>query len=403
MLQKIATYLVLGKRFCGIEIATYNNKDIFLVTSLRRHKKELAVDLQFGVEFVDLIPEKLTKKQHVFLVVNTGNVLFKKVTTSNTNQNAILNTAFPNINTQDFYYEIITGNDNTSFIALCRKSYIDTIIDDFKAKNIFVTSFSLGNNLISEITDFVTLKSIQSSNALITLDGKITDVNITDAINSQVEYNVNGILSSSKYILSLSGALTSFLNTNTRISNFKEKINALLEDFKHQILFKKGLQASLIIFLGALLLNFFLFNHYFSKVNELQQTSQVNTLNKNAILSLDKKLKKTEKLATDILKSSASKSSFYINEIITLIPNSILLSELNYQPLQKRIKKDQNILIQNNAIIISGVSSQSESFSNWIEQLENYDWVHTVDILDYSDTNTTRSEFSIKLNMSHEE
>lgn len=403
MLQKIVTYLIFGKRFCGIEVSSLNGKDNYLVTSLQKGKEGLTIYSQFEVEAINLISEKLPKKQHVFLAINTSNVLFKKVITSNSNQNAILNAAFPNINTQDFYYEIISGNNNISFIALCRKSYVDTIIDDFKAKNIFVTSFSLGNNLISEITAFVTLKSIQSSNALITLDDKITDVNITDVIDSQVEYNINGILSSSRYILSLSGALTSFLNTNNRISNFEEKINSLFEDFKHQILFKKGLQASLIVFLGALLLNFFLFNHYFSKVNELQQTSQVNTINKNAILSLDKKLKKTEKLATDIQKSSASKSSFYINEIITLIPNSILLSELNYQPLQKRIKKDQNILIQNNIIIISGVSSQSESFYNWVNKLENYDWVHTVDILDYSDTNTTRSEFSVKLNMSHEE
>jgi len=402
MLQKFITYLILGKRFCGIEISSSNSKDTFLVTSLRKRKKELTIDMQFEVESVDSIQEKLPKKQHVFLAVNTSHVLFKKVTTSSTNQNAILNAAFPNINTQDFYYEIISGNNNTSFIALCRRNYVDTIIDDFKAKNIFVTSFSLSNNLITEITDFVTLKSIQSSNAQISLDHKITDVSITDANNNQEEYNVNGLLTLSRYVLSLSGALTSFLNTNNRVSNSEEKINSLFEGFKHQILFKKVLQGSLIVFLVALLLNFFLFNHYFSKVNELQQTSQVNTINKNAVLSLDKKLKKTEKIATDILKSSASKSSFYVNEIIKLIPNSVLLSELNYQPLQKRIKKGQNILIQNNTIIISGVSSESESFSNWIKQLENQDWIHTIDIF-YSDTNTSRSEFTLTLNMSHEE
>jgi len=403
MLQKLITYIILGKCFCGIEISSRKSKDFFLVTSLRKRKKELVIDKQFEVESVDLLLETLPKKQHVFLAVNTSHVLFKKVTTSNTNQNAILNAAFPNINTQDFYYEIISGNNNIHFIALCRKNYVDTIIDDFKAKNIFVTSFSLSNNLITEITDFVTLKSIQSSNAQVTLDGKITDVNITITINKQEEYNVNGLITSNKYILSLSGALTAFLNTNNRISNSEEKINSLFEDFKHQVLFKKGLQGSLIVFLVALLLNFFLFNHYFSKVNELQQTSQVNTNNKNVVLSLDKKLKKTEKIATDILKSNASKSSFYINEIIKLIPNSMLLSELNYQPLQKRIKKGQSILIQNNTIIISGVSSESESFSNWIKQLENYDWVKSVDILDYSDTSTSHTEFSVKLNLSYEE
>jgi len=402
MFQKIVTYLIFGKRFCGIEISTYNGTDNYLVSALQKGPKELTIDSQFEAESINLISEKLPKKQHVFLTINTSNVLFKKVTTSNTNQNAILNAAFPNINTQDFYYEIISGNNNTSFIALCRKNYVDTIIDDFKAKNIFVTSFSLGNNLITEITDFVNLKSIKSSNALVTLDGKITDINITDVINNREEYNVNGLLTLSRYVLSLSGALTSFLNTNNRVTNSEEKVYSLFEDFKHQILFKKVLQGSLIVFLAALLINFFLFNHYFNKVNELQQTAQVNTINKNTVLSLDEKLKKTQKLATDILKSNASKSSFYINEIITGIPNSILLSELNYQPLQKRIKKNKTIQLENNTIIISGISSKSDLFYNWTNQLENYDWVKKLVILDYSDTKTSRSEFSVKLNLGHE-
>jgi len=402
MFQKIVTYLIFGKRFCGIEISTYNGTDNYLVSALQKGQKELTIDSQFEAESINLISEKLPKKQHVFLTINTSNVLFKKVTTSNTNQNAILNAAFPNINTQDFYYEIISGNNNTSFIALCRKNYVDTIIDDFKAKNIFVTSFSLGNNLITEITDFVNLKSIKSSNALVTLDGKITDINITDVINNREEYNVNGLLTLSRYVLSLSGALTSFLNTNNRVTNSEEKVYSLFEDFKHQILFKKVLQGSLIVFLAALLINFFLFNHYFNKVNELQQTAQVNTINKNTVLSLDEKLKKTQKLATDILKSNASKSSFYINEIITGIPNSILLSELNYQPLQKRIKKNKTIQLENNTIIISGISSKSDLFYNWTNQLENYDWVKKLVILDYSDTKTSRSEFSVKLNLGHE-
>ena len=257
-------------------------------------------------------------------------------------------------------------------------------------------------SFIVSIFFFFNVKSIESSNAQITFDNKITDVKITN-VTGHEEYNLNGLVTSSKYILSLSGALTSFLKTNNRVSNSEEKINSLFEDFKHLILFKKILQGSLVIFLVALLINFFVFNHYFSKVDELQQTSQVNTVNKNAILTLDKKLQKTQKLATDILKSNASKSAYYINEIITLIPNSILLSELNYQPLQKRIKKDQNILIQNNTIVISAISTKSDLFYDWIKELENTSWIQTVKVLDYSDTKKSQSQFSIKINLSHGE
>ncbi|MFD0963852.1 hypothetical protein [Pseudofulvibacter geojedonensis] len=405
MLQKLATYLLFGNRFYGIEASSDNNEDkSYRITSLRKHKKELVINLQFKANSIDLIANKLPKNQHAFLIINTNHVLFKKVTTSNKNENSILNAAFPNINAQDFYYEIVSGNNNIYFVALCRKKYVDSIIDDLKAKNILATSFSLGNSIVTEITDFISLNLIQTSNAQISLDSKISDISIKKTtIDNNEKYNINGLLSVSEFVLSLSGAITSFLSTNNRSSNSEEKTFTLFQDFKHQIVFKKIWQSALLIFLGTLLINFFLFNHYFNKVNELQQTAQVNTVNKNAVLSLDKKLQKTQKLATDILKSNASKSSFYINEIIKLIPNSILLSELNYQPLKKRIKKDQSIQIENNTIIISGVSSKSDLFFKWIKELENTTWIKTVETLDYNDIKKSKSEFSIKLYLKHEE
>lgn len=126
------------------------------------------------------------------------------------------------------------------------------------------------------------------------------------------------------------------------------------------------------ILLGILLINFFLFNHYYSAVNELQQTSQIN-------------------------KSSSSKSSFYVNAIIESLPTTILLSELNYQPLLKRIKAEKAIENEVNTILISGASTRSVSFSKWITSLEFFDWTRSVEILSYKDISKSTSDFSIKL------
>jgi hypothetical protein len=110
----------------------------------------------------------------------------------------------------------------------------------------------------------------------------------------------------------------------------------------------------------------------------------------------------TKKLANDILKGSASKSSLYVSEIIALMPNTMLLSSLNYQPLMQRIKNKKPIILQENTIVLSGKSYQNELFTAWINSLNNLTWVHNVAILKYSDQNSKASEFSIKLNLKDE-
>ncbi|WP_308990634.1 hypothetical protein QLS71_004040 [Mariniflexile litorale] len=158
----------------------------------------------------------------------------------------------------------------------------------------------------------------------------------------------------------------------------------------------------LVFILIGLLFNFFVFNYYFEAVHSLQQTSQINQTTKQKLLELNGSVNKSQKMVDDMLKSSSSKSSFYVNAVIQGLPNSILLTEVNYQPLLKRIKSGQSIETDHNTMLVSGESNHSESFSKWIADLEVIDWVEKVEILHYEDTSTLVSNFSLKLIIAHD-
>jgi hypothetical protein len=122
-------------------------------------------------------------------------------------------------------------------------------------------------------------------------------------------------------------------------------------------------------------------------------------LSKNKVVTMNEKVVKTQKMVEDVLKGSASKSSFYVDTIINDLPSSILLAELNYQPLRKKIKEDKAIQNIINTIIISGDVNNSMSFSQWITKLENMPWVTTVEILNFDDISKTTSSFSINISI----
>ena len=147
----------------------------------------------------------------------------------------------------------------------------------------------------------------------------------------------------------------------------------------------------------TLITNFLFFNYYFNQLDHLRNTSEITSSSQEKMTKLADKVLKSKKKVQDVQRLSNSKASYYINEIIISIPESLSLKELNYQPLDKKIQSNKSIESQLGTIEISGKSLDSEFFSSWLTQLENLKWVKIVDIINYETVNKRESNFSIKI------
>lgn len=401
MLNKLKTYLEYGNRFCGIEHTVQSGKDVIHVTVLKKSKNTLDIGNTFKETFLEDIFTKLPKKKPVFLIINNEHVLTKHIESKQNELAKLVYSTFPNINLEEFLYEAITQGNN-HFIAICRRTYIEELIVKYKENNCFVINLSLGNNIISSTLPFLSSNLIVSSNAnLILENGYVKSIEKSEVENS-INYDINGLQINNKQLLSFSAALDGVLNKFNPQSNFEALKQTLKKDFKQTRFYSQFLKFGLIFILGILLINFFVFNHYFNTVNALQQTSQINQTTKQKILELNEIVSKSQKMVDDMLKSSTSKSSFYVNTIIQGLPNSVLLSELNYRPILKRIKAEQPINTDNNTIFISGESNNSEQFSKWIADLESTNWIKAVEIQNYEDESKSLSNFSLKLTIAND-
>jgi len=395
MKDRLLTYLKYGNRFCGVELTTHNGNDSINALIIKQSKKELNLEKSFNVNSIDSLQSEVTKNQHVTLVINNNNVLLKVIENENHDSLKLVHKAFPNIKIEDFYFEILS-KENKHFISLCRKDYIDKLITKFSKLKLWVIDISLGNNLIDSISKFIHQNHIYSSNSKIEIvKGNLVEIKKVEVLEEN--YNVNGVDVSSKQLLSFCGALNCVLNSNNTKANIAVKKTKLVSDFNHNRFFNVLFKTGGLFILGLLLINFFFFNHYFKKVNELKQVSEINQTNKTKILKLNDVVSKKKKTVDDLLKSNGSKTSHYTNTIIHSLPESILLNEFNYQPLLKRIKANNEIELKENQIIITGVSNDSNLFSEWINELEQMDWIQNIDIIDYSFGSSKTSSFEIKI------
>ncbi|MEM6685025.1 MAG: PilN domain-containing protein [Bacteroidota bacterium] len=398
MLERLKTYLLYGNIYCGIEHNSSN-----AVTAILLRKKKVAVSMEdtFSGKTIAEIAQKLTKKQHAFLIVNNDNVLSKFIQSPEKIENRLLYEAFPNLKINDFYFEI-NSQGNFHNISICRKSTVDKLIEVYKQQKITIVGFSLGNVITSLINNFIDEPTYYTSNAKLTKENdQITGISLVDEVPRQTHI-INGLEVQNTQLLNFAGALSYILQSKITLSNFQEIEKQLLINFRQRRFFSQFLIVGLSCILLLLLVNFFMFNSYYESVEGMKQTAAVNSSQKEKLLQLKALVDEKQKTVDDILKNSSSRSSYYIDAIANSLPNTIQLAELTYQPIKKRIKKNKAIQLAENTITISGISTDSDLFSDWIQALENLDWIANVLVVHYGSQATNNTDFSLKVQVYHE-
>ena len=118
-----------------------------------------------------------------------------------------------------------------------------------------------------------------------------------------------------------------------------------------------------------------------------------NSSYKNTLIQLQNRVDKKMELTKSITSLSSSKSTWYLNELGKSVPIKLQLKLIDFQPVSSSIKKDKEIIVYNNKVVVKGVSKDNHSFSNWIAQLELKDWIEKVVVVSYGKGKSTISEF----------
>lgn len=398
MFEKLRTYSVFGNTYCGIEHTSKHTVEAIL---LQKQQNELVINNAFQGKTIEEIAQQLPKKQHAFLIVNNDEVLSRFIESTESESNRLLFNAFPNLTINEFYYEI-SSNGNFHNISICRKSIVDKLIETYQKHQITIIGFSLGNAITSVVNDFIEESNYYTSNALLTKENEvITGIQLVADVPKQ-SYRINGLDVESTNLLTFSGALSYILKSKPTVSNFEKEETGFLKNFKQQRFFSQFFMFGLGFILLMLLVNFFIFSSYYEAVELMKQTSQVNNTQKTTVLKLKTITDEKQKTVDDILKNSSSRSSYYIDAISNSLPNTIQLSALEYQPITKRIKKNEVIQLQENTLTISGISTDSDTFSEWIHTLESLNWIVGVTVVHYGSGSQKSTDFTLKINMSHE-
>lgn len=392
--------LTYGTSFCAVEHSiNLNGQECFHLLVLKKNKNELSVDKkQIFNDSEDLLKE-LKDQKHLFLIINNNQVITKHSVIKNESILNQVQVTFPAIALKDFYFESLkTGTEN--FIAIVRKSVVNTLIENYNKKGVSIVGFSLGNLAIQNLLPYLKEEIIYSSNCkVVNNSGQI--ISIENSFSKDEQYTVNNLEISSQFLLPLSGILQYYTNASYS-EGLNKEIYKLKKDFEHKRRSKTILYFALGFLLLTTLVNFLFYNYYKLKVLELDTIIGVDKTRRDQFIGLQSEVQQKERLLNSVRLVSNSKVSRYIDEIGMLIPNTILLSELNYQPIAQRVKKGKEIEFNKNNITVKGIVKKDEDFTSLVNEIGKKQWVDELIIISYGKDKGTLNQFEILITIANE-
>jgi len=276
MFKDLIKHIIQGKLYCAVEHSIIEQKIQINYLFLKKQKSEFLIEKSDVFTNTNDLFKVLKKNQHLFLIINDDQVLTKAIKGKQDTQKAV-QTAFPNLNRDDFYYEVYQNKTNT-YISICRKEHIDSIIKQYEEAYLNIIDFSLGNLVGTQLLPFVEERELQTSNAFLSIKNhEITNIKKKEG-KFQNDYIINDLKVNCNSVLGLAGILSFYTGQRFTQNSFIDKINLLQDRFKQKRFFDLGLKTSLSFIFILLLISFLFFSNYRKKVNNIKLLKRLHPL-----------------------------------------------------------------------------------------------------------------------------
>lgn len=395
MLKKIIRHITEGKTYQGLEIFDFEGKEKFSLLKLEQKKGELnLLDSKTSVKLDEILP-CIEKKAPLFVTFNSSQVLKKNIVSEiKNNPELLLVNAFPNLELDNFYYQVAQADEN-AIVCISKKEHIEWYLEQLKKIGLMPFQISLGVSEINSLSGHINGNILGSNFEVNFEDGKFDRFNSSKESDSS-SVNIGGLQLLQNQILSFSQILAYF-NKKSKITNLDSINTALVNSFKNLKVFDFGSKVALGFFLILLLGNFLVFNYFHTENQRFESSLASGDLQDDSIKKLSKQVQAKEERLKILTKSKNSKTSLYFDKLGLGVPNSIYLGDMQFQPLLLPIRKDKPIELQKKSLQVSGVTNDKTAFTIWSDNLEMQNWVNRVEIMDYKYISNSSANFTLNL------
>lgn len=381
-----------SREIAGVEcVFLPDGKKYFNVFVLKKKKEKIVSVLsESGIESIELLKKKINADIPITLVINGKGIINKKVPfNENDSDEVLLQKALPNTKPEDFYLQKTVSSQNSVFVSVIRKNTVDELFKEFKSQECSVICCSLGNFALQSILPL--LEGIENSEiALRDCRISISENKITGLLNSESEnpeqsYRIGNDRIKLELLPAFASAVRYFAGEGSDAIATVPAIKENKEEVKQKKVFQTAGMFAVIFFFVILMGNVFVNRYFKDKKEELSSRTYISNDKFQKYDSLKSELSQKQRFFAETGLLQASKSSWYADQLAGSVPETIRLTELSVNPLERKSNTDEEkFSFVPDKIRIKGNCKKSTELNEWISDIKKKSWVKQVEILNYS-------------------
>lgn len=371
---------------------------------VKLEKDQLEIEDTWEVDDWELIANNKYKDTPVALHLDSRQILIKETALMDLDEER-LKSIFPSYDADRFYHGQLQG-ESKQWVAFVRKDYIVEMIDRFAVCGYQVIKVFIGPFVLDAI-----LGQINSYGDAYTFDGHSIRIGAENKqwqeyrygqeFESRFALKIGDHPIKPQYVIAYAIAFSALMadyvpEYGLLIPEVEEQRQSWLEKQK----FNVNLLILVAVFFLLLLVNTFLFNHYYQENMALgdrvsSQQSTVQDLGK-----LEGGIKSNEQLLAELGWNGGVSKAWLLDQIGYSIRQftQISLAQIQVNPQSKGL--GNTVIQQADQIIIKGNSPTLEMLNLWLRELKNNPWIAKVSIEEYGNKqqDETMDAFTIKIN-----
>lgn len=387
----------------GISLRQEGDNLSFRCCKVRLDKEQLEIDETWELSDWGMLANGKHKSIPVALHLEARQILIKESSAIGLDEDQ-LKSVFPSYDASRFYTVQMAGQA-MSWIAFVRKDYITEILNRFATTGYQVIRVFIGPFLLDNI-----LGQVNSYNGVYSFDRhairlheeskKWNQYRSGDEFESLFALKIGDHPIKQQYVLPYAAAFSTLMADY--LNDYSIQAPAI-EEQRQIWIEKQKFKVNLVGFTGLLflllLINTFLFSHYYQENQALEgkvstQQSTVKDLGK-----LESWIKENENLLTELGWNGGVSKAWLLDQIGYTIRNyaQITLSQIQINPQTKGVG---NTVVQHaDQLIVKGNSPTLEMLNLWLRELKNNPWIAKVSIEEYGNKqqDDTLDAFTIKI------
>lgn len=345
---------------------------------------EKPTNIQLFDDLDSIVKQFGTSKPYHVHVIGNG-VLSRKIEHSSLYKESLI----LNAEVDDFIFSSFEDGQQM-VVSFCRKTTIEKELKLIEEKKWHLIGLSCG---VAPILTLLDDDQITFNHQVKIVEGRI--IHFAKAEKIQEKSQWNGSFWTKKELLATAIARLTITPNEHYVTEGDQFCVRSRENYRQFNQFKAfGIAAIGGIFL-TLLITYFYQNHINQRIAELEVDLSVYNENLSMLDRLSQEKQRKQELIANAGVNAKSFLSYYLDEIGKSVPTSITLSEMTLFPVIGKLKNKQRVEVDQEKILIAGTTKGNEVMDDWIEEMDRFEWVKSIELINYLKISDELAEFEL--------